>query len=146
MDSSITSFAAILRISAGCSQLPGRKRRVDSVLLRLGGGGGARAFRDRCWVDTIMILVWVKEGLPIVRIVVCCEYIIGVLFYFGKPLPTQQRRPKWHRQAGFEVAANAAMVDLAAEMATAALDNVLMAEGPDSPRAQLLCQCVEACA
>ena len=49
-------------------------------------------------------------------------------------------------QAAFEVAATAEMVDLAGEMAEAALENVVLAEGPESPRAELLCQCVEACA
>ena len=36
-------------------------------------------------------------------------------------------------QAGFEVAANAELVELAAEMANAALENVVLAEGPESP-------------
>ncbi|CAE7244030.1 set5, partial [Symbiodinium necroappetens] len=38
--------------------------------------------------------------------------------------------------AAFEVAATAEMVDLAGEMAEAALENVVLAEGPESPRAE----------
>lgn len=47
--------------------------------------------------------------------------------------------------AAFELAAELGALDLASEMAQRALDNVLLAEGYDSPRALMLQQCVDLC-
>eukprot|EP00435_Cladocopium_sp_Y103_P065079 s349_g26.t3 len=47
--------------------------------------------------------------------------------------------------AAFELAAELGALDLASEMAQLALDNVLLAEGYDSPRALMLQQCVDLC-